>query len=317
MDLAVTRSVDMQVASGGLVQNELVTQVVFVEDPTRAGLLESTQGRCVYNPLFSDPNLMLSLTAQEFVVAEINRHLERTGQLIAHFIENDLRLGAGGDTVPEEPQERDRDTEPDIPPETPGIPAFPGDAPFARPAAQVPKFRPVAYGIVAVQPGGTTTKVVLPRRNMPSLIWTAMMFFVLAIGFMVSALVGSHRVPVWSLICTVYFMWRGVALVQVLRTPDVLILDSNGWECQQYEQLVGVWVRMWGGPARLFDQGSWGEIRGAKVPPPLRSNVLSVITKCQDTLHASYFSLPWTARFKICKHFTPICSPLGRATPVD
>jgi hypothetical protein len=261
-DLVIAAGV--QVASGGLVQSELVTQIVFVEDPTATGLLESTQGRSVYNPLFSAHNHMLSLTSQEFVAAEVNRHLERTGQLIAHFIENDLRVGPGGVAVAEEPAP---ETAPEIPPETAGIPAFPGEAPLARLVADVPNFRPVGYGIIAVQHGGTTTRMVLPRRNAMSIAWSAVVLTVFAIGFLLSALVGSSRVPVWSLFCAAYTMWRATVLVQMLRTSDVLLLDKDGWECHQYEQLSGVWIRVWGSPGRLVDQGSWDGIRGAKVHP--------------------------------------------------
>jgi hypothetical protein len=235
--------------------------------------------------MLSNNSVPLSLTEQEFIVAEVNRYLERTrGTPIPDLIENTLLVDPGGVAVLAPLPHAHRCPMPPL-----VLPVFDGGAPFARPLALVPR-APLAgcrMSTSLTQGGlGRECCTIVLQRSLPihlgsgwlmSLFWT---WF-----FAINVCLAMHLLSEFWVI----FAGGALAGLSQLLVPfwlvDQLLLSEHDWVLKQH--VLGSKVRRGGQWKRglVVDSGPLSDLLGAQVPP---STCFNPVLGLHDTYSARF-----------------------------
>jgi hypothetical protein len=259
-----------RVAATGITASQLTTAIQMLEAPDATSTASPTV-RTVY-PAAAN-SVPLSLTEQEFIVAEVNRYLERTrGTPIPDFIENTLFVDPGGVAVLAPLSHAHRCPVPPL-----ALPVFDGGAPFARPLALVPRVPLAGCRMSAsLTQGGVAREgcTIVLQRNLPirwgsswltSLFWTW--------GLTLGICYGMHLFRVFW----VLFAGSALAGLAQLLAPfwsvDQLMLSEHDWVLTQH--VLGSKVRRGGQWKRdlVVDGGPLSDLLGAQVTRPPASTL--------------------------------------------
>jgi hypothetical protein len=255
------RLVAARVAAAGTVGGQLSTVIQFLEAPEATSAAPPTM-RDVYNA--DATSTPLSLTEQEFIVAEVNRHLERTrGSAVPISVENTFFVDPGGIAAlaPPSAHHGDRGAVPPL-----ALPAFAGGAPLARPAALVPRVPLAGCRMSATLTAGGGCTVTLQRH----LTLNPLLNIALVCCYAAAVVYFGVRIqsPIWTILVVSVLIWILVRLLGALRTVDQLLLGERYWTLNQYAMRGRVRrAGQWKGP-HVVDSGPLSDLVGAQVPPP-------------------------------------------------
>jgi hypothetical protein len=275
-----------RVAATGTTAFQLTTTIQILEAP-RAAPTAPPIVNTVYTA--GATSVPLSLTEQEFIVAEVNRYLERTrGTSIPDCIENTLFADPGGVAVLAPSTHTDRCP---VPP--PGLPVFAGGAPFARPVALVPRVPLAGCHVSAMLTKGGLGRescTIVLKRNLP--IYTRLggdsRMWCLGVWIWYLALAicsNTHPHSIFWVFFVVGLLAGSVQLLISFLTVDQLLLSEHEWVLKQHVLFSkvrrgGQWKH-----GTVVDSGPLSDLLGAQVPP---STCFNPVLGLRDTFCAPF-----------------------------
>jgi hypothetical protein len=263
-----THLVAARVVATGTTAFQLTTAIQILE----ASRVTSTAQPTVSTVYTTGANSVpLSLTEQEFIVAEVNRYIERTrGTPIPDLIENTLFVDAGGTAVLASPPHAHRCPVPPL-----VMPVFAGGAPFARPMALVPR-APLTgcrmsasltegglgrEGCTIVLQRNLLMRNLLTRSSAPLVTCSWWMLYVALYTCSV-----MHLLSAFWVVVAVGVLAGSVQLLVSLSTVDQLLLNEHDWVLKQHTHFRvwrgGQWKR-----GTVVDSGPLSDLLGAQVLP--------------------------------------------------
>jgi hypothetical protein len=270
-----------RVAASGITASQLTTAIQILQQESAVnpgGPASHTHRIATVSTVYTAgaTSVPLSLTEQEFIVAEVNRYLERVrGIPIPSCIENTLFVDQSGSAVLAPPPHADRLP---VPPRV--LPVFAGGAPFARPVALVPPVPLTGCRMSSILTEGGLGRegctIVLQRNHLPiysRFVSGLRMRCVWMWGIFLGICSSMHLYGGFWVFFAVGLLAGAVQLFYSVWTVDQLLLSEHDWVLKQH--VLGRKVRR-GGQwtyGLVVDSGPLSDLLGAQVQPPFVSTL--------------------------------------------